>query len=377
MSVVYLDNAATTPISPEVKEAMSNAMDIFGNPSSTHTLGRKAKIIIEKTRSLIAKELNCATGEIFFTSGGTEADNLALFSAVRDLGVKRIISTKIEHHAVGHSLEFLKETEGIEVVLIGLNEKGELNLEELKELLQIEVKTLVTLMYVNNEIGNLIDLKSIAELCKEYNALFHSDTVQGVGHFKINLKEIPVDFIACAAHKFHGPKGVGFAFVRGGLPIKPVIHGGGQERNLRAGTENIVGIAGLGKAFELAYKNLKDDKQHMLSLKKHCIEQISQRFPEVEFNGLSAELERSNYTVLSLAIPKNANTDMILFNLDMKGIAVSGGSACNSGSEKGSHVIDEIRKGKDPVMVVRVSFSKYTTKEEIDFFIDSLDDILT
>lgn len=376
MKLVYLDNAATTPIDPLVQEAMIEAMNVFGNPSSTHVAGRKAKIIIEKTRSLIAKELNCATGEIFFTSGGTEADNMALSCAVRDLGVQRIIYPIIDHHAIGHTTTFLHNTAQIQIDCVEVDENGVIDLDHLKTLLGQEIPTLVSIMHVNNEIGNINPIAAIGDLCKEYGAYFHSDTVQSIGHYKLDLKAINVDFIACAAHKFHGPKGIGFIYIKAGLKVNPIIHGGGQERNMRAGTENIIGIAGLGKAFELAYKNLEEDSAHMIALKLYVIHKIQNEYSNIEFNGLSGEIDKSNYTVLNLAIPKNSKTEMILFNMDMKGIALSGGSACNSGSDKGSHVIDEIRKDKEPTMSVRLSFSKFTTKEDLDYFFKCLSEIV-
>jgi len=373
---VYLDSAATTVLSPEVKQAMLEAMEVYGNPSSIHHEGRKAKIVVEKVRKQIAEALNCLPGEIFFTSGGTEADNMAIQAAVRDLGVTRIITSPIEHHAVLHASEFVEANKNVELVFLSVDEKGSIDLNELEDLLQKDVPTLVTLMHANNEIGNIIDLERIAQICKSNGAFIHSDTVQTVGHEILDLSKIPVDFIACAAHKIHGPKGAGFLFVRSGVKIQSLIKGGGQERGMRAGTENIVGIAGLGKAVEMAYKNLEEDKAYILELKNYAIKRIQKDFPQITFNGLSADVKNSLFTVLSLSIPKTDKTSMLLFSLDMKGIAISGGSACSSGASKGSHVSEAINKTKIETENLRLSFSKYNTKEELDYFFECLREIL-
>lgn len=367
---IYLDNAATTPIAPEVKQTMMDAMDSFGNPSSTHSFGRSSKIIIERVRKEIAKSLRCEPGEIFFTSGGTEADNMAIISSVRDLGIQRIITSPIEHHAVLHSVEYVAEKYGVEVVYVPLDERGEFSLESLHEILaQKEVPTLVSLMQGNNEVGNLIDLKSIAVLCKEHNALFHSDTVQYIGHFDIDLSTIPVDFITCSAHKFNGPKGVGFLFARGGVKIQPQILGGGQERNMRSGTENIVGIAGLGAAFKLVSSDWQQERERLNALKLDLLEGMLEIRPDLKVNGCSDDVERSLYTVLSVALPMDSqHKSMLLFQFDMKGIAISGGSACNSGAQKGSHVIEAIRPDF-PSENLRISMGRYTTPQDIHQFL--------
>ena len=376
MKTVYFDSAATTAIDADVREAMIEAMDSYGNPSSTHNIGRKSKIIIERVRKNIAAELNCLPGEIFFTSGGTEADNIAIQCAVRDLGVTRIISSPIEHHAVGHTAEFLRDNNKVELVYLNVDEFGQIDLDQLEALLKEDKPTLVSLMHANNELGNIIDIQKVGEMCRENGAWFHSDTVQTVGHQKIDLEKLPVDFIACAAHKIHGPKGTGFLYVRSSVKIHSMIMGGGQERSMRAGTENIIGIAGLGKAIELAYKNLDKDKAYILGLKQYAMNRIEKDFPFITYNGLSNDLDKSLFTVLSLRLPKNDQTDLILFSLDMKGIGVSGGSACNSGSSKGSHVIEAINKKNENLVSVRLSFSKYNTKEDLDYFFDSLAEIL-
>lgn len=374
-NTVYLDNAATSPIAPEVKEAMVKAMEVFGNPSSTHGYGRESRILIEQARKNIAKELNCEPGEIFFTSGGTEADNLAIQSSVRDLGVTRIISAPTEHHAVLYPAEHLERQSNVKLELLSVNEHGDINLDELDSLLSSsEDKTLVSLMHGNNEIGNLLDLDAVAKLCKEHGALFHSDTVQTIGHFKIDLKETPLDFATCSAHKFHGPKGVGFLFARGGVKIQPQIFGGGQERNMRSGTENIIGIAGLDAAFRLVCSDREEEEKRLNNLKGWMIEELKANRPDILFNGRSGHIGRSLYTVLSIALPSDGKNDMLLFQFDMKGIALSGGSACNSGAQKGSHVIESIRPDL-PTQNIRISTGRYTTTAEIDTFLQAFKEL--
>lgn len=365
---IYLDNAATTPLAPEAKQAMTEAMEVFGNPSSTHEYGRQSRILIEKVRKNIARELRCETGELFFTSGGTEADNLAILSSVRDLGIQRIITLPTEHHAVLHTAEHAVEQYGTELVLLGVDEHGDFDLDELEKYLKEDKKTLVSVMHGNNEIGNLFDLKSIGSLCKVYGALFHSDTVQTIGHFKIDLKDVPIDFLTCSAHKFHGPKGVGFLFARGGVKIHPQIFGGGQERNMRSGTENIIGIAGLGAAFELVTSDISRESERLRGYKSRIIRELQSIKTPVHFNGRSADPERSLYTVLSLGLPDTVDK-MLLFRFDIQGIAVSGGSACNSGAQKGSHVIESIRPDI-PSENLRVSMGRYTTEADIDRFLE-------
>jgi cysteine desulfurase len=375
--MIYLDNAATTPLAPEVKAAMIEALDIFGNPSSTHELGRKAKIEIEKVRKVIATQLNCQPGEIFFTSGGTEADNLAIFCAVRDLSVKHIITTHIEHHAVGYPIDFLVENDNVRVSYLPVNEAGDINLADLEAALKSDEKTLVSLMWANNEIGNINPMAEICALAKHHGALVHSDTVQAICHMPIDLQTLPLDFLACAAHKFHGPKGAGFCFIRGGVKIKPQLMGGAQERNLRAGTENITGIIGLGKAFELAYSNLERDRESMLAVKKYAIERLTQTFDDIIFLGNSGDLDKSLFTVLNIGFPSDGSTGLLTFSLDMHKIAASGGSACNSGSNKGSHVIAALGEKFADRVPLRISFSKFTTTAEIDQLIEALKAIRT
>ncbi|PNW25407.1 cysteine desulfurase family protein [Formosa algae] len=376
MKKVYLDNAATTKIHDDVIVNMTNVMtEVYGNPSSSHSFGRASKTVVETARKIIAKELNVTAGEIFFTSGGTEADNLVLLSAVRDLGVTRIITSKIEHHAVLHTVNFLEKNDGIEVIYVGLNVNGTVNITDLEHLLrQSDAKTLVSLMHVNNEIGTILDLKRVAELCKTNQALFHSDTVQSIAHYKLDLQDIPVDFIVSSAHKFHGPKGVGFVFVRKHSGIHPIIHGGEQERGLRAGTESIHNIVGLETAFKHAYAHLESEREYITSLKTYFSSEIKNAFPEATFNGDSSNLEVTTYTIVNVCFPfESHKTQMLLFQLDLKGIACSRGSACQSGSQKGSHVLAELLNETDfKKPSIRFSFSQYNTKEDIDYVIEVL-----
>ncbi len=373
---VYLDNAATTPMAPEVFDAMAPFMkEHFGNPSSTHAFGRKTKNAIEMARKSIAKELHAEPMEIVFTSGGTEADNMALRCAVADLGVTRIITSCIEHHAVGHTAESLVISDNVELVLVKLTEKGSVDLQDLERLLKSsDKKTLVSLMHGNNEIGNLICLKTVTNLCHQNNALFHSDTVQTMGHYRFDLKEVPVDFITCAAHKFHGPKGVGFLFVNKKNKLKTLIHGGSQERGHRGGTENLYGIIGLAKAVELAYSDLDEHQQQIQGLKTYMKEDLVKIDSNISFNG-ELENEKSLYTVLNVCFPESEKSGMFLFNLDINGIAASGGSACSSGSNQGSHVLSALEK-TNPCQAIRFSFGRYTTKEEIDYALSKIKEML-
>ncbi|UOY05981.1 cysteine desulfurase [Muricauda sp. SCSIO 64092] len=378
MQKVYLDNAATTQVRDEVIIKMQDALaNCFGNPSSTHSFGRSAKTAIEKTRKTIAKYLNAHPSEIIFTSGGTEADNMILRCAVRDLDVKTIITSKIEHHAVLHTAEELEKEYGIALRFVQLDSHGNPDLNHLEQLLAGDAsKKLVSLMHVNNEIGNLIDITAIGMLCRDYDALFHSDTVQSIGHFEWNAQEVHVDFMTAAAHKFHGPKGIGFAFVRKNSGLRPLIVGGAQERGFRAGTEPFHNIVGLEEAFIASYDNLGDEKAYVTELKKYFVEKLKTEIPNIEFNGLSGDMERSTYTLTNVRLPLDAQKSlMLLFHLDLKGIACSKGSACQSGSTKGSHVLQEIlseEELKKPSL--RFSFSKYNTKEELDYTIAVLKD---
>ncbi|MEY4521210.1 MAG: hypothetical protein RIT10_395 [Bacteroidota bacterium] len=368
---VYLDNAATTPIAKEVVEAMLPVLENgFGNPSSTHFFGRQTKALIETSRRTVAKLLNCQASEIIFTSGGTEADNMALFSSVQLMGVKHIITTAIEHHAVGHTAEAIEKAGLAKVSYVKIDEKGHVDLADLERLLQTGEKTLVSLMHANNEIATLIPIKKISEICRKYNALFHSDTVQTMGHYAFDLADLDIDFITCAAHKFHGPKGIGFLYVNKNVKVEALIHGGAQERGFRGGTENVYGIVGLAKAMELAYEDVAAHQAHVQTLKTYMIEQLKASFDTISFHG-ETDPARSLYTVLNVCFPKTDKAGMLLFTLDLKGVAVSGGSACSSGAAKGSHVLEGINADMTRPNA-RFSFSRYTTKEEIDYALEQV-----
>ena len=375
MKKIYLDNAATTPLAPEVLEVMMPFLkEDFGNPSSTHSFGRKTKNIIEITRRNIANHLNADPNEIIFTSGGTEADNMALRCAVTDLGVKRIITSPIEHHAVGHTADHLKEIMNIEVDLVKIKEDGHIDLDHLETLLQKDTSTLVSLMHANNEIGNLLPIKKVSDLCRKHNAYFHSDTVQTMGHYAFDVKELDIDFLTCAAHKLHGPKGVGFLFIKNNIQINQFITGGSQERKHRGGTENLYGIVGLGKAIDLAFQDLESHQNHVQELKSYMIDELLTIDDQIKFNG-DIQPEHSLYTVLNVCFPKNEQNSMLLFSLDIKGIAASGGSACSSGSNTGSHVLAELPHSND-CQSIRFSFSRYTTKKEIDFALEKIKELV-
>lgn len=380
MKKVYLDSAATTQMRDEVIQRMVTVMkDTYGNPSSTHAFGRSSKSLIENARKTVASYLNVSSSEIVFTSGGTEADNLALNSAVRDLGVKRIITSKIEHHAVLYTVNQLNTYFNIEVEYVDLDKCGNINLTHLEELLKKSPeKTLVTLMHVNNEIGNLMDIQSVGKLCRDNHALFHCDMVQSIGHYNIDLSEIPVDFTAVSAHKFHGPKGIGFAFVRKNTGVKPLIFGGEQERGQRAGTESVHNIVGLEEALKMAYENLEQEKAYILSLKNYFIEQLKEEIPGVKFNGNCEDQDKSTYTLVNVCLPVTQEKAlMLLFQLDLKGIACSKGSACQSGSDKGSHVLNAFLSQEDLAKPsLRFSFSRYNTKEELDYVVEVLRDFV-
>ncbi|WP_336129187.1 cysteine desulfurase family protein [Mesoflavibacter sp. CH_XMU1422-2] len=378
MKSVYLDNAATTAILPEVVNTMTEVLtNTFGNPSSTHNYGRNAKAIVEQARKTIAKQLNVSSSEIIFTSGGTEADNLILQSAVKDLGVKTIITTKIEHHAVLNTIIYLSKHYDVEIVYLDLDENGQINYNQLGEFLKSKDNVLVSLMHVNNEIGNILDIKKVANLCQENKALFHSDTVQSIGHYNLDLQDIKVDFAAVSAHKFHGPKGVGFVFIRKNSGLHPIIFGGEQERGQRAGTEALHNIAGLETAFRIAYQNLETDKTYITNLKSYCLKQLKKEIPSVKFNGLSDTLENSAYTIINMRLPEiSKDATMIQFHLDLKGIACSRGSACQSGSTKNSHVLEAIlAKEALKKASLRVSFSKFNTKEDVDYLVNVLKEL--
>ena len=376
MQKVYLDNAATTQVRQEVIERMQEALaQHYGNPSSTHSFGRSAKTAVEQARKTIAKTLNAQPSEIIFTSGGTEADNMILRCAVRDLEVKTIITSKIEHHAVLHTVEELEKEYGINLWFVDLDEFGNPDLGHLETLLKKDdSKKLVSLMHVNNEIGNITDIAAVGELCKANNALFHSDTVQSIGHYPWDVQGVHVDFLAAAAHKFHGPKGIGFAYIRKNLGLKPLILGGSQERGFRAGTESFHNIVGLEEAFIKSYEHLEEETKTIRELKRYFVERVLAEVPGAECNGLSGDMEKSTYTLANIRLPFDKQKGlMLLFHLDMKGIACSKGSACQSGSNQGSHVLNEILSGEElDKPSLRFSFSMYNTKEELDYAVEVL-----
>jgi cysteine desulfurase len=373
MKHVYLDNAATTPMDDRVIEAMLPFMrGHFGNPSSVHSHGREVRTAIEKARKKVAELLQASPSEIFFTSGGTEADNTALVCGIESHGISHAITSPLEHHAVLHTLEMLAKRGQVNLSLLEVNGKGEIDLAQLEELLKKNPKSLVSLMQGNNEIGNLNDLERIGQMTQAHGAFFHSDTVQTMGHYSHDLSTLPVDALVAGAHKFHGPKGVGFLYVRKDKKIHPFIHGGAQERNMRGGTENVIGIIGLAKALEISLEELAAHRSHIEKLKGYFIEKLDQEIPGIAFNGCSADLKKSLYTVLSVSLPPSeANRGMLLFHLDLEGISASGGSACSSGASVGSHVMRALQHPADRD-VVRFSFSRFTTEEEIDYTLEKL-----
>ena len=367
---VYFDNAATTPLDPSVIATMTEAMtNLYGNPSSIHADGRNARAAIEEARKKVAKLIGASIGEIFFTSGGTEANNMVLKNAVRDLGIQRIISSPIEHHAILHSLESLKKTTDIVVEMVEIDEKGQISLENLGNILRgANLKTLVTLMHANNEIGTMIDLDAISKICAEHKALFHSDTVQTMGFYSINVQKTKIHFLNGSAHKFHGPKGVGFVYINSESTLRPFIDGGSQERNMRGGTENTAGIIGLAHALELSYQHLVERRSKIISLRNFLKNSLLEQFQDIQFVG---DTEGGSYKVLNVSFPHSAKSDLMLFNLDIAGISASGGSACSSGAEGGSHVLDALEV--DPSRkCIRFSFSHLNTEEDVLFLIGKL-----
>jgi cysteine desulfurase len=375
MDRIYFDNAATTSLDPLVLEAMMPYLtEKFGNPSSIYSYGREGRLAIETARKSVAKVLNAHPAEIFFTSGGTESSNTAIYSAVNDLACRHIISSRIEHHATLHTVEHIVKTNNLRLSYVKLLPDGHVDLVDLETLLSLsKEKTLVSLMHANNEIGNILDIHAAGEICKKYGAVFHSDTVQTVGHFPFDLRNTPVHFITGAGHKFHGPKGVGILYINENVKINPFIHGGSQERNMRAGTENLYGIVGFAKALEIATASYESDSAYILGLKKYMIDQLREHVPGVAFNG--DPLGRSLYTVLSVLFPKSEKSEMLLFNLDIHHVCASGGSACTSGADQGSHVIRAINNNPNQV-TVRFSFSKHNTAAEVDRVVGMLGDLI-
>jgi len=369
---VYLDNAATTPVLPEVAQAMLPYLtDFFGNPSSSHAFGRKTKTAIEQSRRTIAKLLNCTPSEIVFTSGGTEADNLAMHAAIHDLGCKHIITSSIEHSAVIKTAEIMSKQFGLKLSLVKLKDNGDIDLGHLESLLAENDKSFVSLMHGNNEIANLLPLKEVSLLCEKYNAILHSDTVQTMGHYSFDLRDLNIHFLNASAHKFHGPKGVGFIYVNKKIKINPYITGGGQERGIRGGTENISGIIGMTKALELCYTELDEHRSHISELKQYMADELASSIPGILFNGNSRNVD-SLYTVLNVTLPPTKNADMFLFLLDLEGVACSGGSACSSGASKGSHVLDGIGALKPGCASIRFSFSRLNTMSDIEYALEKV-----
>jgi cysteine desulfurase len=377
MSRIYLDNAATTALDPEVLQAMMPFLtEKFGNPSSVYSYGRETKMAIENARKTVAKILQANPGEIFFTSGGTESTNTAIHAAIRDLGCRHIITSPLEHHATLHTVEYMEHNGHAKLSYLKLTENGHFDLQHLEQLLaESTEKTLVTLMHANNEIGNLMDIKAVGELCRKYDAIFHSDTVQTVGHYPFNLKDLYIHFLNGAGHKFHGPKGVGILYVNESITIKPFLNGGGQERNMRAGTENLYGIVGFAKALEIATERYTEDSRYMAALKTYMAEKLQQEFTGVTLNGDT--LGNSLYTVLNVSFPRTEKSDMLLFSMDMAGICVSGGSACTSGANSVSHVIKALYNGRSADMVpIRFSFCRHNTQQEIDAVVEKLKELV-
>jgi len=376
MQRVYFDNAATTPISEEVIEAMLPVLrGQFGNPSSIHAEGRSVRAVVESARKTVAQAIGASTAEIFFTSGGTESNNMAIKCAVRDLGVRRIISSPTEHHCGLHAIEAEQKNDHVEVLWLPVDELGHVDMQVLEQTLQESagIKTLVSIMHANNEIGTMNDMEKISALCREYGALYHCDTVQTIGHFPVNVQKTPLNFLAGAAHKFHGPKGVGFIYINAASPIKPFIDGGAQERNMRGGTENVYGIVGLAKALELAVNNMESRTEHIRDVRNYLKERLLESFDDIQFNG---DYDGAClFTVLSVSFPPSPKNELLLLSLDIAGVSASGGSACSSGAEKGSHVLEAI--GADPARKsIRFSFSHYNTREEVNFIIEKLKTIL-
>jgi cysteine desulfurase len=371
---VYFDNAATTPLDKDVADEMYKVMcEDFGNPSSTHSHGRQVRTLIEDARRTVARLLNCAPGEIFFTSGGTEADNMSIRQSVLTGEIKNIISSKIEHHAVLHTVEELAHQGKVNLHFVNLLPNGHIDLNHLEELLTANPNSLVSLMHSNNEIGNLLDIDKVGDMCLKYSAIFHCDTVQTIGHYPLDLAKTHINFLACAAHKFNGPKGIGFVYINSKSKISPFITGGAQERNMRGGTENVYGIIGLAKALELAYANLEHEQKHIQDIKTYMIEKLRANIDGITFNG---DTEGSSlYTVLNANFPPTPIAEMILFKLDIAGISCSGGSACSSGSNVGSHVLGALNVSPDRPSV-RFSFGKQNTKEEVDFVVEKLKEML-
>ena len=371
---VYLDNAATTPLDKEVLKAMYDVMETqYGNPSSIHAHGREVRTLIEKARKTVAGLLHASPSEFFFTSGGTEADNMAIRCGIIDHGIKHAITSSIEHHAVLHTLQALEKSGVIRLSYVNIDSKGSIDYNHLEELLSSNERSFVSLMHANNELGTLTDIAAVGELCEQYNAIFHCDTVQTMGHYSHDLSQLKVHFLVCAAHKLHGPKGVGFLYINHTIKINPMIFGGSQERNMRGGTENVYGIIGLAKSLEIAYEEMDQHQKYIQGLKSYMMEELVKNVPGIEFNG-ETDPEKSLYTVLNVSFPEMEMAEMLLFSLDIAGISASGGSACSSGTNIGSHVLNGIHANPDRP-AVRFSFCKFNTREEIDYVVEKVKEL--
>lgn len=371
---VYLDNAATTPLDKEVLKAMYDVMETqYGNPSSIHAHGREVRTLIEKARKTVAGLLHASPSEFFFTSGGTEADNMAIRCGIIDHGIKHAITSSIEHHAVLHTLQALEKSGVIRLSYVNIDLNGSIDYKHLEELLSSNERSFVSLMHANNELGTLTDIAAVGELCEQYNAIFHCDTVQTMGHYSHDLSQLKVHFLVCAAHKLHGPKGVGFLYINHTIKINPMIFGGSQERNMRGGTENVYGIIGLAKSLEIAYEEMDQHQKYIQGLKSYMMEELVKNVPGIEFNG-ETDPEKSLYTVLNVSFPEMEMAEMLLFSLDIAGISASGGSACSSGTNIGSHVLNGIHANPDRP-AVRFSFCKFNTREEIDYVVEKVKEL--
>ena len=371
---VYLDNAATTPLDKEVLKTIYEVMEgHYGNPSSIHAHGREVRTLIEKARKSVASLLHASPSDFFFTSGGTEADNMAIRCGIIDHGIKHAITSAIEHHAVLHTLQALESSGLIKLSYVKTDEKGTIDYQHLEEILNNNERSFVSLMHANNELGTLTDIEKVGELCEKYNAIFHCDTVQTMGHYPHDMSKLKVHFLVCAAHKLHGPKGVGFLYIHHNIKINPMIFGGSQERNMRGGTENVYGIAGLAKALEIAYAEMDEHHKYIQGLKSYMMQELVKNIPGIEFNG-ETDPEKSLYTVLNVSFPEMDMAEMLLFSLDIAGISASGGSACSSGTNIGSHVLNGIQANPNRP-AVRFSFSKFNTREEIDYVVLKLKEL--
>jgi len=367
---IYFDNAATTKLDPLVLEAMLPFLaEQYGNPSSVYSIGRYARFMVETARKKVSELLGTKSSSIYFTSGGTESNNTAILAAIRDCGCNCIITSPIEHHAVLHTVEFYSASFNIPLLFVALTSEGTVDYADLEIKLGEQSlagrKCLVSLMHANNETGALLDIPRVSELCKAHSALFHSDCVQTIGHYPVELDKSGIHFASASGHKFHGPKGSGILYIHNELKIKPLIHGGSQERNMRAGTENVHGIIGFTKALELSMQHYQKDSLHIQSVKNEMKKQLTSAFSNISFNSP----EESLYTVLSVCFPNSLFGDNLVLDLDKNNICVSGGSACSGGNA--SHVMVALNK-IETCNTVRFSFSKFNRLTEVETVVDIL-----